>query len=118
MFGEIKNRMDRQDIVIATLQKGQPQEGLNVKRHGTRNSIPIDDFDDDSEIDVEDDDFQVYKAEAGRIGFRGGRRGRGSRRNIEGRGRVDRNLGSIKMKIPSFQDRNDPKTYLKWEKKI
>ena len=35
-----------------------------------------------------------------------------------GRDRVDRNLGSIKMKIPSFQGRNDPEAYLEWEKKI
>ena len=35
-----------------------------------------------------------------------------------GRKRVDRNFGSIKMKIPSFQGRNDPEAYLEWEKKI
>ena len=30
---------------------------------------------------------------------------------------VDRNLGSIKMKIPSFQGRNDPE-HLEWERKV
>uniref|UniRef100_A0A2N9GE48 Reverse transcriptase RNase H-like domain-containing protein n=1 Tax=Fagus sylvatica TaxID=28930 RepID=A0A2N9GE48_FAGSY len=30
----------------------------------------------------------------------------------------DRNLGSIKMKIPSFQGRTDLEVYLEWEKKI
>uniref|UniRef100_A0A2N9IM79 RNA-directed DNA polymerase n=1 Tax=Fagus sylvatica TaxID=28930 RepID=A0A2N9IM79_FAGSY len=30
----------------------------------------------------------------------------------------DRNLGSIKIKIPSFQGRTDPEVYLEWEKKI
>ena len=35
-----------------------------------------------------------------------------------GREKVDRNLGSIKMKIPSFRGRNDPEAYLEWEKKI
>ncbi|EEF34796.1 hypothetical protein RCOM_1568080, partial [Ricinus communis] len=30
----------------------------------------------------------------------------------------DRNLGSIKMKIPSFQGRNDPDVYLEWERKV
>uniref|UniRef100_A0A2N9GCG2 Retrotransposon gag domain-containing protein n=1 Tax=Fagus sylvatica TaxID=28930 RepID=A0A2N9GCG2_FAGSY len=30
----------------------------------------------------------------------------------------DRSLGSIKMKIPSFQGRTDPEVYLEWEKKI
>ena len=32
--------------------------------------------------------------------------------------REDSSLGSIKMKIPSFQGNNDPKTYLKWEKNM
>ena len=54
----------------------------------------------------------------GRIRIRGGRRGREPRGNIVGRDRVDRNLGSIKIKIPSFQGRNDPEAYLEWEKKI
>jgi len=49
---------------------------------------------------------------------RGGRRERGHGRNPRGRDGVDRNLGSIKMKIPSFQGRIDPKAYLEWEKKI
>jgi len=49
---------------------------------------------------------------------RGGRRGREPRRNPKGRDGVDRNLGSIKMKIPSFQGRNDPKANLEWENKI
>ncbi|XP_052173798.1 uncharacterized protein LOC127789074 [Diospyros lotus] len=34
------------------------------------------------------------------------------------RNREDGNLGNIKMKIPSFQGRNDPEAYLEWEKKI
>ena len=32
--------------------------------------------------------------------------------------RVDNNLGSIKMKIPSFQGKNDPEAYLEWESKV
>ena len=32
--------------------------------------------------------------------------------------RKDNNLGSIKMKVPSFQGKNDPKAYLEWEKKM
>ena len=50
MFEEIKDRMDRQDAAIATLQRRQPQRGPNVRRHGRRNSIPIYDFVDDNEI--------------------------------------------------------------------
>ncbi|KAL6340571.1 hypothetical protein AAG906_010479 [Vitis piasezkii] len=36
----------------------------------------------------------------------------------EARNQEDNNLGSIKMKILSFQGKNDPKAYLEWEKKI
>jgi hypothetical protein len=49
---------------------------------------------------------------------RGGRRGRGHGRDLMGRDGVDMNLGSIKMKIPSFQGRTELEAYLEWEKKI
>ena len=35
-----------------------------------------------------------------------------------GRVRVDNYLGSIKIKIPSFQHKSDTEAYLKWEKKV
>ena len=35
----------------------------------------------------------------------------------EVRNREDNNLGSVKMKIPSFQGNNDPEAYLEWERK-
>ena len=49
---------------------------------------------------------------------RRGRRGRGPRENPRDRDGVDRNIGSIKMKIPSFRGRSDLEMYLEWEKKI
>ena len=36
----------------------------------------------------------------------------------EDRNREDNNLGNIKMKIPSFQGKNDPEAYLEWERKV
>ena len=33
----------------------------------------------------------------------------------EARDREDNNFGSIKIKIPSFQGKNDPEVYLEWE---
>ena len=32
--------------------------------------------------------------------------------------KVDHNLGSIKIKIHIFQERNDPDMYLEWERKV
>ncbi|RVW80730.1 hypothetical protein CK203_053946 [Vitis vinifera] len=49
---------------------------------------------------------------------RGERRGRGFRRAPRWQDGTDRNLGNIKMKIPSFQGKNDPEVYLEWEKKV
>lgn len=50
---------------------------------------------------------------------KGGRQGRidfrRSPRPFDG---IDRKFSSIKMKIPSFQGINDPKTYLEREKKM
>ena len=40
------------------------------------------------------------------------------RRSARRRRRVDNNLSSIKMKIPSFQGKSDPEAYLDWEKKM
>ena len=33
-------------------------------------------------------------------------------------GDVDRNLGSIKLKIPAFKGKIDPEAYLDWKKKV
>jgi hypothetical protein len=35
-----------------------------------------------------------------------------------GRPRRDNDLGNIKIKIPSFQGKNDPEAYLEWETKM
>ena len=57
-------------------------------------------------------------SEVGSSRYRRVRRERGLEENLGGWDDVDRNLGSIKMKILSFQGRTDPEVYLEWEKKI
>ena len=37
---------------------------------------------------------------------------------IEDRNRGDDSFSGIKMKVPSFQGKSDPKAYLEWEKKM
>jgi hypothetical protein len=69
------------------------------------------------ESEGDDDDGEDIASEVRMGGVdrpRGGRHGRGHRRNPRGRDGVNRNLGSIKMKIPSFQGRIDPEAYLEW----
>jgi len=96
---EVKDRMDQQEVVIRNLQGGRdrrrraPSVENEIKNKG------------------DDDDEEDIASEVGMGGVdrpRGGRRGRGHGRNPKGRDGVDRNLGSIKVKIPSFQGRTDP----------
>jgi hypothetical protein len=114
MFNEIRDRMDRQDAVIATWHEGRPQGGPYVRRRARR--APVDDSDGDHE-----DEFEGEKDQAslnGRFVPRGERRGRGFQTGLRWRDGTDGNLGNIKMKIPSFQRKNDPEAYLEWEKKV
>uniref|UniRef100_A0A2N9I0N6 Reverse transcriptase n=1 Tax=Fagus sylvatica TaxID=28930 RepID=A0A2N9I0N6_FAGSY len=85
MFNEIRDRMDRQDAVIATWREGREEDQASLNSR----FVP-----------------------------RGERRGRGFRTDLRWRDGTDGNLGNIKMKIPSFQGKNDPEAYLEWEKKV
>jgi hypothetical protein len=48
----------------------------------------------------------------GRFVPRGERHGRGFRRDPRWQNGIDRNLGNIKMKLPSFHGKNNPEAYL------
>ncbi|KAH9769539.1 Endonuclease [Citrus sinensis] len=99
MFGEIHDKLERQDNVIANLQRGQQPIAPNVRGNqgratmGEEYSDDLDNFDDQATVDMR------------------GRDGRRARR-------IYHDLGSIKLKIPSFQGKNDPEVYLEWEKKV
>jgi len=41
-----------------------------------------------------------------------------SHRDFDDLGDIDRNLGSIKLKIPAFKENTDPNAYLDWEKNV
>uniref|UniRef100_A0A2N9F8T6 Reverse transcriptase domain-containing protein n=1 Tax=Fagus sylvatica TaxID=28930 RepID=A0A2N9F8T6_FAGSY len=70
----------------------------------------------ENEGDGEDEEDLASEVGSGR--HRRFRRERGHEGNQGGRDGLDRNLGSIKMKIPFLQGRTDPEVYLEWEKKI
>ncbi|KAK4567280.1 hypothetical protein RGQ29_003193 [Quercus rubra] len=116
VFNDIRDRMDRQDTVIASLREERPRRALNARRQGRR--ALLDDSDDYHEDEFEDEDDQVSLNNEGRFVPRGERRGRGFQRDPRWQDGTDRNLGDIKMKIPSFQGKNDPEVYLEWEKKV
>ena len=110
VFNDIQDQMDRQDAVIASLREERPRRALNARR--LERHACVDDFDDDHEDEFEDEEDQTLLNNEGRFMPRGERRGRGFRRNPRWLDGTDRNLGNIKMKIPSFQGKNDPKVYL------
>ena len=70
----------------------------------------MDDSDGDCKNEFEGEEDQASLN--GRFVPRGERRGRGLRIGLRWRDGIDGNLGNIKMKILSFQGKNDPEAYL------
>uniref|UniRef100_A0A2N9FIN0 Reverse transcriptase n=1 Tax=Fagus sylvatica TaxID=28930 RepID=A0A2N9FIN0_FAGSY len=106
VLGEVRDRMDHQETAIRNLQGGRDR-----RRRERR-------VENEYENDVDGEDEEDLASEVGSGRHRRVRRERGHEWNPGGRDGVDRSLGSIKMKIPSFQGRTDPEVYLEWEKKI
>uniref|UniRef100_A0A2N9FXS7 CCHC-type domain-containing protein n=1 Tax=Fagus sylvatica TaxID=28930 RepID=A0A2N9FXS7_FAGSY len=106
VLGEVRDRMDLQDAAIRNLQGGRDRRR---RERRVENEY-------ENEGDGEDEEDLASEVGSGR--HRRVRRERGHEWNPGGRDGVDRSLGNIKMKIPSFQGRTDPEVYLEWEKKI
>uniref|UniRef100_A0A2N9IS90 Reverse transcriptase n=1 Tax=Fagus sylvatica TaxID=28930 RepID=A0A2N9IS90_FAGSY len=106
VLGEVRDRMDLQDATIRNLQGGRDRRR---RERRVENEY-------ENEGDGEDEEDLASEVGSGR--HRRVRRERGHEWNPGGRDGVDRSLGNIKMKIPSFQGRTDPEVYLEWEKKI
>ena len=101
---QLHERMDRME----NINRGQQQIPLNRQRRERAAQRPAADY--IEEFNEEDDDEDYDRHSVGN-----NRRFGGDRRS---RNREDDHLGSIKMKIPSFQGKNDPEVYLEWEKKV
>jgi hypothetical protein len=78
----------------------------------------VDDSDGDHEDEFKGEEDQASLNGEGRFVPRRERRGRGFRTGPRWRDGTNKNLGNIKMMIPSFQGKNDPEAYLEWEKKV
>ena len=103
-FNKVNERIDR---VEANTQRGQPPRTPNVQQR--ERNPPRPDYDDEYGDNL-DDDERASNANLGQFGCWNGARG------VHFGDRVDNNFGSIKLKIPSFQGKNDPKAYSEWEK--
>jgi hypothetical protein len=106
VLGEVRDRMDLQDAAIRNLQGGRDR-----RRRERR-------VENEYENEGDGEDEEDLASEVGSGKHRRVWRERGHEWNPGGRDGVDRSLGNIKMKIPSFQGRTDPEVYLEWEKKI
>ena len=113
IFGEIRDRMDNQEERITNLQRNQRNPR---RRNNRRREVSVDEFEYENEVSGNEEDFESEVSRSAHGEDRYGRRH--GRNNPRERNRVDGNLGSIKMKIPPFQGKNDPEAYLEWEKKI
>ncbi|GKV07038.1 hypothetical protein SLEP1_g18849 [Rubroshorea leprosula] len=110
-FGEIKDNMEKNDATIAKLyqiQNGSP----NLHNHD------LDDNDEDAfNDDAQNSNFSIDRFMRSRWGQKY-RFNKGDQNLARWGDRQDHDLGSIKMKIPPFQGKNDPYVYLEWEKKV
>ena len=95
-------RYEQRDMRFDEQRNRRFDEQRDYRRNDRRENMRFGDRYERDEYDKrEHDDRRVH-----------GRRDHGRREHVDG------DLGSIKMKIPSFQGRNDPEVYLEWEKKI
>jgi hypothetical protein len=100
----------------------QQNSGADRRRNTVRMAVRNvrSDFEEfvDENIDAGEDDYDFVSAGQGiRSGLKR------ARRNVNFRGMgtnedMDRDLDTIKLKIPNFQGKNDPEAYLEWEKKV
>ena len=79
VFNDIRDQMDRQDTVIASLRKEHPQRSPNARRQERR--VRVGDSDAYHEDEFEDEEDQVSLNNEGRFVPRGDRRGKGFRRD-------------------------------------
>ena len=118
LLGEMKRMMrteleqihERMDKIEGDATRGQRQKApIRQPPRRVQPGIQWSNFEDDEELEELDEP----PTNRGRFW-----RGYGNREARMGRPRQDDDLGSIKVKIPPFQGKNDPEAYLEWEKRI
>ncbi|PKI63647.1 hypothetical protein CRG98_015965 [Punica granatum] len=117
VFGDIRDRMDRQDQRIDQMQREQPRQHVQVPNARRLIRQPANSHDEEGEDYEEDDEIASVGSVRRARGVRNEGRRHG-RRDQSIRDGVDRNIGSIKMTIPPFQGRNDPDAFIEWERKV
>ncbi|KAL5539529.1 hypothetical protein UlMin_043657 [Ulmus minor] len=103
---ELEPIQERLDRVEAGTPRRQPQDIHNRQQGGRGPWRNV-------EEEAESEEFDEPYLNRGRF-----ERGYGNREARMDRPRRDNDLGNIKIKIPSFQGKNDPEAYLEWETKM
>ncbi|KAL2456043.1 Retrotrans gag domain-containing protein [Abeliophyllum distichum] len=115
----LRVKVKSHDTMFTLILREQQPGIAHDMRNGRHNHNPMANFENETVIGSEDDESYNYRFEIGRMRRRGDRRERAPRggdfRCHDG---IDRNLGNIKMKIPSFQGKNNPDAYLEWEMRM
>ncbi|XP_040998254.1 uncharacterized protein LOC121244313 [Juglans microcarpa x Juglans regia] len=114
MLGEMRRMLraelepihERLDRVEVETPRGQ-QHDIHNRQHGGRGPWR------NVDGEAESQEFDEQYLNRGRI-----ERGYRNREARMGRPRRDNDFGNIKIKIPSFQGKNDPEVYLEWETKM
>jgi hypothetical protein len=120
MFGEMMSRFeDRFEKLETKVESrlGKKSREARKKESVAGNSTEgaEDDFNRGSEFRTHRNDLDEARPRRARIQPD---RDSGHRRNFDDLGDVDRNLGSIKLKIPAFKGKTDPEAYSEWERKV
>ena len=124
---DMRETLARMNTRLEAVERATPNR--NEGNRGGGNRMPhFNDLEEDANDYHADDDDVIVGMGVPRGGGRGGRglgrgRGRVQENPLYGRNQgnddfVDRNLGSIKHKIPNFQGKTDPVAYLQWEKQV
>ena len=116
MFGEVMNRIQKLET---RSDGGRSKRGREARKEKSVAGNSADEAEDDLN---RSGGFRTHRGERyenrPRRGHIRQHRDFEHRGDFDDLGDIDRNLGSIKLKIPAFKGKTDPEAYLDWEKKV
>jgi hypothetical protein len=115
MFGELMTRIEKLET---RSDEGRSKRGREVRKEESVAGNSADEVEDDLNCGG---GFRTHRGERyenlSRRGHIRPHRDFEHRGDFDDLGDIDRNLGSIKLKIPAFKGKTNPEAYLDWEKK-
>jgi len=116
MFGELMTRIEKLET---RSDRGRSKRGRETRKEESVAGNSADEVEDDLN---RGGGFRTHRGERYKNRSRRGHirphRDFEHKGDFDDLGDIDRNLGSIKLKIPTFKGKTDPEAYLDWEKKV